>query len=100
VWVRESERGATVSAESGGKAEAKSGRGELRMAEPGKGLGEKKGACVGRYERESGPTGGRGMKRGLQTCERVTGEAENFVVWGRRKKTTTNEPTMRKSQRR
>jgi len=42
VWVRESERGATVSAESGGKAEAKSGRGELRMAEPGKGLGKKR----------------------------------------------------------
>jgi hypothetical protein len=46
VWVSESERGATVSAESGGKAEAKSGRGERKIRE-GKRANRRKGDEAG-----------------------------------------------------
>jgi len=70
----------------GAKQRPKAEGGNFEWLNLGKGWVKKKGACVGRYERESGPTGGRGMKRGLQTCERVTGEAENFLCGGGEKK--------------
>jgi len=80
VWVSESEGGDRQCREWGQSRGQKRKGGTFEWLNLGKGWVKKKGACVGRYERESGPTGGRGMKRGLQTCERVTGEAENFCV--------------------